>query len=129
MLVTHAAAILAHIDTGRQVTHQSVDNDLLGFQTKRGPRLLYVPAPLRTELARNAHGHAFVEHNEAENIEEQSLGPSSGRGCSGRGLRAYLPRLPAVEASQYSKLWSSTRPSCPRTGLDRNHRGSQRQSP
>ena len=61
-LDTHAAAVLAKLNSGRRVKHYGVDDGLLWFATRRGLRGLYVPASLRPEVLRNAHDRKLAGH-------------------------------------------------------------------
>lgn len=60
MLDTHATAISAKINTGRQVKHSNVEDDLLWFHTKCGLHQLYGHASLRIEVQRNVRDYALA---------------------------------------------------------------------
>ena len=61
-LDTHAAAVLAKLNSGRSVKHYTVADALLWYQTRRGPQRLYVPASLRNEVLRKSHDHILSGH-------------------------------------------------------------------
>ena len=61
-LDTHAAAVLAKLNSGRTVKHYTVADDLLWYHTRRGPRRLYVPTSLRGEVLRKSHDHILAGH-------------------------------------------------------------------
>ena len=72
-LDTHAAAVLAKLNSGRTVKHHSVADDLLWYQSRRGPRRLYVPTSLRNEVLRKSHDHLLAGHGGVNTTVEKVL--------------------------------------------------------
>ena len=73
VLDTHAAAILAKLNSGIYMHYYSIEHDLLWFQTKRELSRLYASVSRRTEVLREVHDHALVGHGAVNTIVEEAF--------------------------------------------------------